>query len=239
MDRDDPYRRALAAQGSSGKSRAADLDPLQPPNRRQGWMGSLRRALTAMSNERSFSLTSQNKQPVSTEEIEPRTSTSSPTRIRQKPLAGERPRRTVSDGGALLKQKRGQKDWQEEPTTRDLDAGDWGEPRSSLEAKQAEGEWDVEGEASKRDVQMMFTVPKARLRVVNADIERASMRSASDGAVSRKGSLANLKRENSVNTVRSRSDGEGGHKERQRLVLGTTKEEEETAASSGVRLGWL
>ncbi|KXT07871.1 hypothetical protein AC579_9719 [Pseudocercospora musae] len=239
MDRDDPYRRALAAQGSSGKSRAPDLDPLQPPTRRQGWMGSLRRALTAMSNERSFSLTSQNKQPVSPEEIEPCASMTSSTRVRGKPVADEGPRRTVSDGGALLKQKRGQKDWQEAPIARDLDAGDWGEPRSSLEAKQAEGEWDVEGEASRRDVQMMFTVPKARLRVVNADIERASMRSASDGAVSRKGSLANLKRENSVNTMRSRSDGEGGHKERQRLMLGPTKEEQETAASSGVRLGWL
>lgn len=64
---------------------------------------------------------------------------------------------------------------------------DWGAPRSSFEVRQAESEWDVEGAATGREVQVLsFTVPKARLRVVNADIraERASLRSLSEGAVS-------------------------------------------------------
>ncbi|PSK34366.1 hypothetical protein B9Z65_8692 [Elsinoe australis] len=43
-------------------------------------------------------------------------------------------------------------------------------------------DWDIENAAAKRDVQVMFTVPKARLRVVNADPERASMRSVSEGS---------------------------------------------------------
>ncbi|PNS14083.1 Tip elongation aberrant protein 1 [Sphaceloma murrayae] len=43
-------------------------------------------------------------------------------------------------------------------------------------------EWDIERAAAQRDVQVMFTVPKARLRVVNADPDRASMRSGSGGS---------------------------------------------------------
>ena len=45
-------------------------------------------------------------------------------------------------------------------------------------------DWDVERAAAARDVQVMFTVPKARLRVVNADPDRASQRSISEGGVS-------------------------------------------------------
>jgi hypothetical protein len=74
---------------------------------------------------------------------------------------------------------------------------------------QAEGEWDVEGAAACRDVQMLgatFTVPKSRLRVVNADVSggaiggaaspdpaqlarKDSQRSVSDGAIARQESL--------------------------------------------------
>lgn len=45
-------------------------------------------------------------------------------------------------------------------------------------------DWDVETAAAKRDVQVMFTLPKARLRVVNADPDRMSQRSISEGGVS-------------------------------------------------------
>jgi hypothetical protein len=53
------------------------------------------------------------------------------------------------------------------------DPDEWGIPRTSMDRIQAEGEWDVEGAAACRDVQMLgatFTVPKSRLRVVNADV---------------------------------------------------------------------
>ncbi|CAK1362632.1 unnamed protein product [Cercospora beticola] len=196
-DRDDPYRRALAAHGLVGNKSEAEAS--SSPHRRQGWMGSIRRALTTAMNERSFSLTSQHKH--SHEEMmEPRTSTSSPTRSDRAVLGIQSsPRRAISDGGALLKQKRGQKDWDTiHPYKDDPELeGDWGEEtRTSLEVREAENEWDVEGAAAKRDVQVMFTVPKSRLRVVNADVERASMRSASDGAISRKESALSLNSKN-------------------------------------------
>jgi hypothetical protein len=38
-----------------------------------------------------------------------------------------------------------------------------------------EEDWDVEAAAERRLVQVMFTVPKSRLRVVNADVERSSI----------------------------------------------------------------
>jgi hypothetical protein len=92
------------------------------------------------------------------------------------------------------------------------DPDEWGVPRTSMDRIQAEGEWDVEGAAACRDVQMLgatFTVPKSRLRVVNADISggaiggaaspdpghaarlarKDSQRSVSDGAVARQESL--------------------------------------------------
>lgn len=86
----------------------------------------------------------------------------------------------------------GEKDaW--EPYRDEPDAGDWGDGASSPDERHSpinarrrkdgeEVDWDVEKAAEGRDVQVMFTVPKARLRVVNADVERASVRSVSDGA---------------------------------------------------------
>ncbi|KAF2223609.1 hypothetical protein BDZ85DRAFT_235880 [Elsinoe ampelina] len=75
----------------------------------------------------------------------------------------------------------------------DHDASSPGEKRGSQIGEQRysrasgneeeEDDWDVEREAAKRDVQIMFTVPKARLRVVNADpSDRGSLRSVSAGS---------------------------------------------------------
>ncbi|KAK3629181.1 hypothetical protein LTR56_018190 [Elasticomyces elasticus] len=217
MDRDDPYQRALAATHSSTRSTKKvrmydDFGELPPmPRRQQGFLGSLRRALVAVS-ERSFSLTGSSEQYAE----EQRASSTSPTKDRT--ISG--PRRTVSDGGTLLKQKRGQKDWEDNQWPRycdDPDPGDWGE--SSLEKRHAEDDWDVEGAASKRDVQVMFTIPKSRLRVVNDNMDRASLRSASDSALSRTGSLKGLHREESIRTLRTKSEGDRG-------VLTSTVEEE-------------
>ncbi|KAL1296880.1 hypothetical protein AAFC00_004495 [Neodothiora populina] len=64
------------------------------------------------------------------------------------------------------------------------DAGSRQEPRKAGPDgdEDGEGDWDVEGAIAKRDVQVMFTLPKARLRVVNADPESASQRSVSGGS---------------------------------------------------------
>ncbi|TKA83480.1 hypothetical protein B0A55_00548 [Friedmanniomyces simplex] len=206
LDNDDPYRRAALAAHSSTRSAktvrmydeyGGGAPMIAPPRRRQGWMGSLRRALNAV-GERNFSLTGASGEQFAGEGE--RTSSSSPTKDRGVSIGGGggAPRRVVSDGGTLLTRKRGQKDWEVGVGPRyrdDPDPGDWGEPaepHSPTErqrAEEEEEEWDVECAASKRDVQVMFTVPKARLRVVNADMDRASVRSASEGAVSRSGSV--------------------------------------------------
>ena len=51
--------------------------------------------------------------------------------------------------------------------------------RKGLEDEEDE-DWDVEAAVERRLVQVMFTVPKQRLRVVNTDVERDSIRSKSD-----------------------------------------------------------
>lgn len=204
-DRDDPYQRAVAATNQRS-SYPAPTSPTEHPDlvpaalhsrkqRPQGLIGSIRRAITAISTgePRSFSMTNSSKPPPETATSNGNSAAPSPTRP-QAPA----PRRAMSDGGYLLRQKRGLKDWQAgpgvgagagswEPYRDDApDAGgDWG-PLPSDGAE--EDEWDVEDAAARRDVQVMFTVPKTRLRVVNDDMDRASLRSASDGVVSRSGS---------------------------------------------------
>ncbi|TKA27143.1 hypothetical protein B0A50_04480 [Salinomyces thailandicus] len=230
-DRDDPYQRAMAAHGGTRDfvppMPTSNVPRPAPPRRRQGWMGSIRRALNVVSiGERSFSMTSNGEQA---------SSTSSPTKQRTHIPIGMAPRRAASDGGALLRQKRGEKDWADGnqwPRYRDdPDPGDWGHPaRSSLEEQQAEEDWDVEDAANKRDVQVMFTIPKSRLRVVNAtDTDKLSLRSASEGHISRSGSTRSgqgLRHEGSVRTLRARSEGEKG-------LLPSTEEEGDASMESG------
>lgn len=224
--KDDPYHRALAAHPSTaGKAHLRDDGdiPLAPQRRKQGWVGSLKRALTAMSTDRTFSFTGGSEILTAGNSDESTTRTSSPTRPNQfltGGVSGEAPRRAVSDGGELLRHKRGEKDWSEDNKTAfrryrdDPDPGDWGEISRTTADAEGEGEWDVEGEGGKRDVQVMFTVPKTRLRVVNADVERASLRSASDGAISRSESLKSLR------AKRSRTEWE-----KERVMLPKTAEE--------------
>lgn len=200
LDRDDPYQRAVAAQTASRSEAVRPLfsPPPIPTRRRPGLFGSLRRALNVVSlSERSVSLTI----PGEPSRDGMRSTSSSPTKERSRRI-GTSPRRAVSDGGALLRQKRGEKDWTEKqqlwrPYRDDPndDDNDWGQPIDTVDPQQAEEDWDVETAAEKRNVQVMFTVPKSRLRVVNDDMDRASLRSVSDGAVSRKESLRVLKRE--------------------------------------------
>ncbi|GAB7352004.1 hypothetical protein MBLNU459_g2523t1 [Dothideomycetes sp. NU459] len=126
------------------------------------------------------------------------------------------PRRTASDSSEFLRYKRGKRDWEhtdEEPQDvrwspyRDEpDAGDWGDVpdiqvqkhQEPVRMEESAEDWDVEQAAAKRDIQVMFTVPKARLRVVNADVDQASMRSVSEGAIStRKISIGNVEEQQS------------------------------------------
>lgn len=211
--RDDPYGRAAAAHARSNTSPVSptyqpDFVPtaLHSRKRPQGLMGSIRRAIGAIStgDSRSFSLTAATASPAQMQYPD-RSASSSPNKNR--PIV---PRRAASDGGHLLRQKRGRKDWQAPAGTwepyrdSDPDPGDWGPEPSDAQA--AEEDWDVENAARQRDVQVMFTVPKTRLRVVNDDMDRASLRSASDGMLSRHSSTrtdAGLKSQGSRNMLRS------------------------------------
>lgn len=94
------------------------------------------------------------------------------------PLGGAIPRRSASDA-AFWKTKRGSKDW-----GADVDFhGGLGKAESTVGGFDEEEEWDVEGMAQNRVVQVMFTVPRERLRVVNAD--------ASDGESIKSGIINN------------------------------------------------
>ena len=113
--------------------------------RARGWMGSVRRALTG--NDRSTSTSPENNA----------STASSP--IKQKYGSEDLPRRAASTGGMYWQKRQGAKDW---------------ESRNSPEASgrpsggdDGEEDWDVESAVEKRVVQVMFTVPREKLRVVN------------------------------------------------------------------------
>lgn len=170
-DRDDPYQRALAAHsprparqptiryaGTATPSPSAiDYIPHQLPKRpRQGWMGSLRKAIGAMS-ERSFSLTSNsgvgatqaqnsNTTNTTTPSSSAEAEASSPTKRYHSSLAARArtqtsPRRALSDGGAaaLLRSKRGKGDWDDD------DAADFFEPYTDFEGGGDWGPLPIEG----------------------------------------------------------------------------------------------
>jgi len=103
--------------------------------------------------------------------FENRSDSSSPTKTQ--PEMTERP----YDGEAFWKHKRGARDWDGEEEGESSSA-----PQKSLTVRRkplpgqftkdddhGDEDWDVETAVQKRVVQVMFTVPKERLRVVNAD----------------------------------------------------------------------
>ncbi|MCJ1380585.1 hypothetical protein MMC17_003693 [Xylographa soralifera] len=126
--------------------------PSRSHSRTKGWMGSMRRALTG--GDRSISAS-----PDSGE----RSTSSSPTK-RHHTEKGV-PRRAVSAGAMLWRKRQGARDWDVEGngTNRDAIGG-----ASDERPDEEEEEWDVESAVERRVVQVMFTVPKERLRVVNA-----------------------------------------------------------------------
>ncbi|KAJ5678696.1 hypothetical protein N7462_006940 [Penicillium macrosclerotiorum] len=102
------------------------------------------------------------------------------------------PRRAVSASAELFRRKQGARDWN---AKKRLSDGGFGGPRSTRDdlflgapgylgddETCDEEDWDVEGAAEGRQVQMTYTVPRERLRVVNAsarDMDNISERSIS------------------------------------------------------------
>ena len=122
-----------------------ESSPTKYQSRAKGWMGSMRRAFTGA--DRSTSTSPENRNT---------SASSSPTKY-QYTEAGI-PRRAASASAMLWQKRQGAKDWDVE-----------GNRRTDSRTPGADDEeWDVESAVEKRVVQVMFTVPREKLRVVNA-----------------------------------------------------------------------
>ena len=182
---------------------AVGKTPPLPP-RRRGWMGSIRQVF---SGDRSMSASHAQRRvgapmvPLVSQQYRDRSNSPVKGHTRAgSSMSASAPRRAASDSSQFLGTRRGPRDWEGDendprwqPYRDDPDTGDWGDvPEITTSKAEAEKQtpederedWDVEEAAANRDIQVMFTVPKARLRVVNADVDKASLRSISDGAKS-------------------------------------------------------
>ena len=127
--------------GSGGPS------PTRSHSRAKGWMGSVRRALSGL--DRSASTSPENNT----------SNSSSPTK--RNFTDGGLPRRAASTGAMLWQKRQGARDWDVEGGEQERGKG------GGNDQDRDEEEWDVESAVERRVVQVMFTVPKEKLRVVN------------------------------------------------------------------------
>lgn len=182
---------------------------MYPPNdlvlnrgRNRGWMGSVRRVLgrNRAEGSRRISLTadeslahiynSTSSSP--TKQVSPNGTSHVVSVAKPAP-----PRRAASDA-SYLQSKRGARDWgigsPDGPTSalekafppawERKSGDDWGSPedreRFEQDEQRAGEDWDVESAAERRVVQVVYTVPKQKLRVVNADEPIASRQGSSE-----------------------------------------------------------
>ncbi|WZH42838.1 uncharacterized protein QYS62_003834 [Fusarium acuminatum] len=150
---------ALQAEGPSllmgnQAHRYDDDEPSSPSKskpRRGGWLGSLRRVFSGAST--------------------PTSSREDMSGVRrsfdQEPVSGDYEPGLVGLRGELLRRKKGRQDWE---GVDDIRPGPVLSGGSGLEPG-AESDWDIEKAVEQRLVQVMFTVPRERLRVVNGNEE--------------------------------------------------------------------
>jgi len=143
------YRRYSLGPGSPSKSKPTAFG-------RSGWLGSIRRALAGDSNAPKYRSPSAS--------FGDRT----PSPIRVGMPSGDPPRRAVSAGAMLWRRKQGKSDWEDSV---DQDAGRSNTFAGEVRHSEESDEWDIERAVQNRVVQVMFTVPKEKLRVVNHDFE--------------------------------------------------------------------
>lgn len=131
-----------------GNHGPSESPPMRTQSRARGWMGNVRRAFTGADRNT----------PGSPSHGEFSTS-SSPTK--QHHSEDVAPRRAASTGAMLWKKRQGARDW-------DVEGATGGEQQSDTASHKADDEeWDIESAVERRVVQVMFTVPKEKLRVVN------------------------------------------------------------------------
>ncbi|KAL6714899.1 hypothetical protein ACLMJK_007159 [Lecanora helva] len=124
---------------------SGEPSPVRSHSRAKGWMGSVRRVLTGL--ERSTSTSPEHNESTS----------SSPTKrnYTNKGL----PRRAASTGATLWQKRQGARDWETGNNEARRD--------DATASKDDDEDWDVESAVERRVVQVMFTVPKEKLRVIN------------------------------------------------------------------------
>ena len=141
----------MQAEGEALLGRLPDSgepSPTRSQGRTRGWMGSVRRVLTGA--ERSASTSPENNASAS----------SSP--VKSNYTEGGIPRRAASTGAMLWQKRQGAKDWNVEGPEQKR------EENGAIDQGTNDEEWDVESAVERRVVQVMFTVPKEKLRVVNS-----------------------------------------------------------------------
>ncbi|KAL3426926.1 hypothetical protein PVAG01_00435 [Phlyctema vagabunda] len=200
--RDNSPTRPMYAEPLGSPSKQKGL-LLGRPRAQGGWLGSIRRVFTGDASSRN-----------GPEGAGRSGGEQSPTRLDPRlGAAGVEPRRTVSAGATLWRRKQGKVDWEDstegfDPSTPRSatftgDVPSFHRPSVDHPSEADDEDWDIERAVERRVVQVMFTVPKERLRVVNHDV--ADLDDASDvGSLkSRKGS----QRENLVVASSSSSAG--------------------------------
>ena len=128
---------------------SGEPSPTRSHSRAKGWMGSVRRAFSGL--DRSTSTSPENNA----------SNSSSP--IKRKFTEGGLPRRAASTSAMLWQKRQGARDW-------DVEGGEQQRGKGGEDGDDQDGhdeDWDVESAVERRVVQVMFTVPKEKLRVVN------------------------------------------------------------------------
>ncbi|RAL66779.1 hypothetical protein DID88_007562 [Monilinia fructigena] len=211
-----PTRTTTAYVGSPSKNKPTGLG-------RRGWLGSLRKVFS----------------PEGETAVEPTLNDREPS-----PISigiDTSPRRTVSAGAALWRRKQGRGDWEDSEkigakrgrsnslmngNRPSIQGAKTGEARGLVNAiDEDDDEWDIERAIEDRVVQVMFTVPRERLRVVNHDVREDMSEGGSLGGRSRVASASGtlsrhpsqtLSREDDTNLARTESVESGGSKRRVR-----------------------
>ena len=128
---------------------AGQKSPTRTQSRAKSWMGSVRRAF--IGGDRSTSVSPDRGD---------RSTSSSP--IKYHDSGAGVPRRAASTGAMLWRTRQGARDWDVDTFGRGNE--DYG-GASTTDA--IDEDWDVESAVERRVVQVMFTVPKEKLRIVN------------------------------------------------------------------------
>ena len=141
----------LQSEGEALLGGFQDRSPTRTQSRAREFMGSIRRVFTG--TDRSASASPENGD---------LSASSSPTKCHHHGDPAGLPRRAASTGAMLWQKRQGARDW-------NAHAGSsQGEVNPVQEGRDADDEeWDVESAVERRVVQVMFTVPKEKLRVVN------------------------------------------------------------------------